>query len=245
MKLEADYEDAARDLLVGHLGSSGLNPKVGSGGVATGIGRITIDFKVDAIKKTGDAMQMVFWASIDGVPGLRPSRIDLDLLGMGADAHEALKEGVHVLLDSVIPVLQADDDRRVLPSGVASMPVTSMTDNVATSWDLLTGSPGVGGERPDLILAAIDDHALAQGIMDSISGALGEVRPHWFKLFIVRDGDGRLIGDVKLDGVAVGVAASFDSPEWPPGPMVVRQFGLVRPVNRTPDATLIESLRLH
>lgn len=71
---------------------------------------------------------------------------ELDLLGRGRDAHAARVESVHVLVDSVIPVLHADDDRRSLPSGVKTIPVTSMTDGVPAAWDLFTCSPSIGGE---------------------------------------------------------------------------------------------------
>jgi hypothetical protein len=243
MTLEADYERAARELLVEHLIAKGLRPRLTDRGVATGIGGITIDFRIESIEPRGDAMQMVFWALIDGVSKLVPSRIDLDLLGLGADAHQALTEGVHVLLDTVIPVLEADHDRRSAPSGVTTMQMTSMTDGVATEWDLITGAASIGGDRRDLIVAAVDDLALAQGIVDSITGALAEPRPHWFKLFLVRAEDGRLIGDMKIDGVAVGITESFESPQWPTGSMVVRQFGLVRPAGRNPDPAQIEFLK--
>ena len=82
-----------------------------------------------------------------------------------------------------------------------------------------------------------------QGIIDSITGSLGELRPHWFKLFIIRTADGQWLGDMKIDGVPVGIVDSFQSPKWPAdGTFLVRQFGLYRPADRTPDAELLASL---
>ena len=242
--IESDYEAAARELLVEHLRSDGLRPKLSNTGVATDIGKITIDFRVEGLEASGDQMQMTFWAVVGGVRGVEPPSFELDLLGRGADAHAALMEGVHVLVDSVIPVLRADHDRRSLPDGVNLMPVTSMTDGVPTAWDLFTGSPSIGGEPRAPIVAAIDDLALVQGIIDSITGSLGELRPHWFKLFIIRTADGQWLGDMKIDGVPVGIVESFQSPKWPAdGTFLVRQFGLYRPADRTPDAELLASRR--
>ena len=243
MTIESDYEAAARELLVEHLGSDGLRPRLSNDGVATDIGTITIDFRVEKIEPSGEMMQMVFWAVIDGVRGLQPSSFELDLLGIGVDAHAALMEGVHVLVDSVVPVLRADHDRRSLPAGVKVMPVTSMTDGVPAAWDLFTGSPGIGGEARAAIVSAVEDLALMQGIIDSITGSLGELRPHWFKLFIIRAGDGTWLGDMKIDGVPVGIVDSFRSSRWPAnGTLAVRQFGLYRPADRKPDAALLESI---
>ena len=210
--------------------------------MATDIGQITIDFRVESIKASGDQMQMVFWAVVGGVRRMEPPSFELDLLGLGEDAHAALIEGVHVLVASVIPVLRADHDRRSLPAGVELMPVTSMMDGVAVAWDLFTGSPSIGGEPRAAIVAAVDDLALVQGIIDSIVGSLAELGPHWFKLFIVRTAEGMWLGDMKIDGVSVGIVDSFESPKWPAGAtFAVRQFGLYRPADRRPDAELLDS----
>lgn len=242
MTLESEYEAAARGLLVEHLRSDGLRPTLSNDGVATDIGKIAIDFRIERIEPSGDQIQMVFWAVVGGVRGMEPSSFELDLLGHGVDAHAALREGIHVLVDSVIPVLRADHDRRSLPSGVNVMPVTSMTDGVPAASDLFTGSPSIGGEPRDAIASAINDLALMQGIIDSITGSLEEVRPHWFKLFIVRAGDGTWLGDMKIDGEAVGIVDSFRSPKWPVGGVfAVRQFGFYRPADRKPDAALLDS----
>jgi hypothetical protein len=241
--IESDFEAAARELLVEHLRSDGLRPQLSNDGVATDIGKITIDFRVEGLEASGNQMQMVFWAVVGGVRGVAPPLFELDLLGIGGDAHEALTEGVHVLVDSVIPVLRADHDRRSLPGGVNMMPVTSMTDGVSATWDLFTGSPSIGGEPRAAIVSAVDDLALAQGIVDSITDSLGVLRPHWFKLFLVRTDDGEWLGDMKIDGVPVGLVDSFQSPKWPAGgTLVVRQFGLYRPADRRPDADLLEAL---
>lgn len=243
MSIESDYEAAARDLLIEHLGSDGLRPKLSKDGVATDIDKITIDFKVEKIEPSGEMMQMVFWAVVNGVHGLEPSSFDLDLLGRGDDAHAALMEGVHVLVDSVIPVLRADHDRQSLPSGVDLVPVTSLTDGVPATWDLFTGSPGIGGEPRGPIVRAVEDLALMQGIIDSITDSLAVLRPHWFKLFIIRADDGTWLGDMKIDGVPVGIVDSFQSPKWPAsGYLAVRQFGLYRPADRRPDAALLETI---
>jgi hypothetical protein len=241
--IESDYEAAARELLAEHLRSDDLSPKLSNDGVVTDIGKITIDFRIEKIEPSGEIMQMVFWAMVGGVRGMLPSSFELDLLGRGVDAHAALTEGVHVLVDSVIPVLRADHDRRSLPTGVKVMPVTSMTDGVPVAWDLFTGSPSIGGEPRAAIVSAVDDLALMQGIIDSITGSLAELQPHWFKLFLVRAGDGTWLGDMKIDGVPVGIVDSFRSPRWPAGgTLAVRQFGLYRPADRKPDATLLESI---
>ena len=243
MSIESDYEAAARDLLIEHLGSDGLRPKLSKEGVVTDIGKVTIDFRIEKIEPSGEMMQMVFWAVVSGVRGLEPPSFDLDLLGRGADAHAALMEGVHVLVDSVIPVLRADHDRQSLPSGVDLVPVTSMTDGVPATWDLFTGSPGIGGEPREAIVRAVKDLALMQGIIDSITDSLAVLRPHWFKLFIIRADDGKWLGDMKIDGVPVGVVDSFLSPKWPAsGQLTVRQFGLYRPAARRPDAALLETI---
>ena len=240
--MDVGYEQAARELLLGHLTSDGLRPKLSRKGVETGIGRIAIDFRIERIEPSGDVMRMVFWVSIDGVQGIEPSRFDLDLLGFGQDAHQALTDGVHVVLESVIPVLQADEDRRSLPSTVRTMELSSMTAGVPTAWDLFTGSPYVVGDDRQAVLAAIDDLALIQGIIDSITGSLGVIRPHWFKFFVVRTGKHELLGDMKVDGVPVGIVESFDSPKWPPGALSVRQFGLYRPAQRRPAAQHLDLL---
>ena len=202
MGLEADYEQAARELVVGHLTTYGLHPRIGRTGVATGIGKVTIDFRIESVDVVNAAMQMVFWATIDGVPGLDPPQIELDLLGGGPDAHSALIDGVHVVLESVIPVLQADLDRRSLPDGVKTMQVTSMTDGVPATWDLFTGAPSILGDDREAVAAAVDDQALAQGIINSITDSLGERRAHWFKFFVIRTDTGELLGDMRVDGCA-------------------------------------------
>jgi hypothetical protein len=241
--LEADYGAAAREMLASHLASSGLKARVGRDGVATGIGRIVVDFEVENVVVEGDIARVVFWARIDGIAGV-PSRIDLDLLGLGHDAHEALEEGVHAVLDGVVPVLRLDHDGGEPHGGVVVLKLTSMTDGRATPWALVLGPPAVGDGQRDELLRALEDSLLMQGIVDSITPVLGEIRPHWMKLFLVRSPDGRLLGDVKIDGLQVGVADSFDSAAWPAssGGFIVRQFGLARPSNRAVDADTLATL---
>ncbi len=243
MSIESDYEAAACELLIEHLRSDGYRPKLSGDGVATDIGKITVDFRVDKIEPSGEMMQMVFWAVVGGVRGLEPPSFELDLLGRGHDAHAALTEGVHVLVDSVIPVLRADEDRRTLPAGVKTMQVTSMTDGVPAAWDLFTGSPSIGGEPRPAIVKAVEDNAQMQGIIDSITGSMAALRPHWFKVFIVRAADGKWLGDMKIDGVPVGIVRTFQSPKWPTtGTLAFRQFGLYRPADRGPDLALLETI---
>jgi hypothetical protein len=241
--LERDYAAAARELLAGHLESDGLKARVRSDGVATAIGRIVVDFRIAEITAHAGLVQMPFWAVIDGVDGFVPPRFELDLLGHGPDAHEALRNGVHTLIDGVVPVLRYDHARGLPPEGVRVAPLTSMTAGRPTSWDLIVGPPAIGGEARDELRSAIDDLLLMQGIVDGLTPALGAVRPHWFKVFLVRAPDGALTGDIKVDGTAMGVAASFDTPGWPDGGLLVRQFGLARPVRRSPDAASVDDLR--
>lgn len=244
MTLEADYVAAARDLLAGHLASSGLKARPGDNGVATGIGRIVIDFEIEKIAPEQGRVQMVFWARIDGVDGL-PSPIDLDLLGLGQDAHEALQEGVHAVLDGVVPVLRFDHEGGDAPDGVVVPELTSITDGRPTAWRLALGPPSLGGEPRAELVKAVDDLMLMQGIVDSITPALSQIRPHWLKFFLVRAPNGRLTGDVKVDGVQIGVPQSFESPSWPAstGGLVVRQFGLARPSRKAVDEETVATLR--
>jgi hypothetical protein len=242
--LEADYLLAARELLAGHLSSSGLKARLGDDGVATGIGRIVIDFEIEKISPEHGRVQMVFWARIDGVAGV-PSPIDLDLLGLGEDAHEALQEGVHAVLDGVVPVLRFDHEGGAAPHGVTVPELTSMTDGRPTAWLLALGPPSLGGELRAELVTAVDDLLLMQGIVDSITPALSQIRPHWLKLFLVRAPNGSLTGDVKVDGVQIGVPESFESPEWPTSTsgLVVRQFGLARPSRKAVDQETVATLR--
>jgi hypothetical protein len=242
--LEADYVVTARELLAGHLASSGLRARSGDDGVATGIGRIVIDFEIERISPEHGRVQMVFWARIDGVDGL-PSPIDLDLLGLGQDAHEALQEGVHAVLDGVVPVLRFDREGGAAPEGVVVPELTSMTDGRPTAWLLALGPPSLGGEPRAELVKAVDDLMLMQGIVDSITPALSEIRPHWMKLFLVRAPNGSLTGDVKVDGVQIGVPESFESPSWPTSTsgLVVRQFGLARPSRKAVDQETVATLR--
>jgi hypothetical protein len=65
------------------------------------------------------------------------------------------------------------------------------------------------------------------------------------KLFLVRAPNGSLTGDVKVDGVQIGVPESFESPNWPTstGGLVVRQFGLARPSRKAVDQETVATLR--
>jgi hypothetical protein len=108
---------------------------------------------------------------------------------------------------------------------------------------VVLGPPAFGGEPRDRIKAALDHLVLYQGIMDSITPVLDRRVAHWFKVFLARSADGKLVGDVKVDGVAVGVAHSFETANWAGiDEVVVRQFGLIRPSNRRVDASTAADL---
>jgi hypothetical protein len=184
----------------------------------------------------------VFWAIIHGVAGVsKPMR--LDLIGLGPDAREALANGVHYVLDGVLPVLRHDVERGTPPEDVTSMTYTTATDGKVTVWDLLTGEPAVGGDGRDEGVARVKDNLLTQGIVDSLVDAAAIIRPHWFKFLIVHVPGKEMLGDVKVDGVPIGIAPSFESDAWPAATVFVRQFGLLRPTDRPPEERILASLR--
>jgi hypothetical protein len=245
VSVEHDYEKLAREVFRGHLADLGLDARHVDRGVQTGIGDIVVDFEVDSIDPQDTEMHVVFWAHLDDVPGVRPPRISLDLVGIGPDSAEALLNGIHFVVDGVVPVLRYDQDRGERPEGIQVATYTSMTDGRATVWDLVTGPPAVGGDSPEAGIEAIKSLAFMQGIVDSIVDVTGSVQPHWFKLLVIRGPDHKLIGDVKVDGFPVGVSPSFDSDRLPEGTVMVRQFGLVRPTDRQPDADTLRMIREH
>jgi hypothetical protein len=245
MTLEADYAATAHELLAGHLRDDGLDPRVSDAGVRLGVGGLTVEFRVEAIKPAAGSIQLVYWATVGGVKGLEPPQVELDLLGIGDDAHAALVDGVHVFVDQVLPVLRADADRSTAAGVVSVVSISSLTDGRATAWDLMMGPAGVGGDARDDVERAIANLALAQGLIDTLTPFLALVRGHWYKLFLARGRDGEMFGDMKVDGRQVGLTGSFDGAQWPAGSMTVRQFGLVRPANRAIDLETAEFLRSH
>jgi hypothetical protein len=245
MSVERDYEQLAREVFRDHLANQGLDARHADRGVATGIGDIVVDFEVDSIAPQDADVQVIFWAHIDDVRGVRPSRISLDLVGIGPDSAEALLNGVHYVLDGVVPVLRYDADDIEKPEDMQVATYTSMTDGHSTVWDLLLGPPAVGGDDREAGVEAVKSLALMQGILDSVVDATGAIRPHWFKLLVVRAPSHELFGDVKVDGVQVGVARSFDSDLLPDGNLMVRQFGLIRPTDRVADDDALRLMREH
>ena len=136
------------------------------------------------------------------------------------------------MLDGIVLVLRFDRERGPIPAGVVTPELTSNTAGRLTSWKLILGPPAIGGEPRAEILPSIKNLSLMQGIVDSLTPVLDQIRPHWTKLFLVKTADGRLLGDVKVDGIQIGVPPSFDSPRWPQGlGFVVRQFGFARPTS--------------
>jgi hypothetical protein len=230
MSLEADYAATLKELLASHLVDDGVHATAERAGVRLGSSGILVEIRVDDVTPANGMMQVVYWATITGARGLRP--FEVDLIGLGPDAHEALTDGVHVLMDQVLVVLLADADRTTRRETVAILSVSSVTDGQAASWDLLTGPAGIGSDDREPIEAAVRRSALMQGLMDTLTDSMAEVRPHWYKLFLVRPEVGEVFGDMKVDGRQVGVAPSFDSPTWPAGPIIVRQFGILRPADR-------------
>jgi hypothetical protein len=150
MTLEADYAATAHELLAGHLRDDGLDPRVSDAGVRLGVGGLTVEFRVEAIKPAAGSIQLVYWATVGGVKGLEPPQVELDLLGIGDDAHAALVDGVHVFVDPVLPVLRADADRSTAAGVVSVVSISSLTDGRATAWDLMMGQAGVGAMRDDV-----------------------------------------------------------------------------------------------
>lgn len=242
--LATESGEAAAELLAMHLGTDGLQARAIGDQVATGIGAITVRFRVEDVAPSGGRMMVAFWATIDGVRDLPSSPIQLDLIGLGGDGHEALAEGVHALVDGVIPVLRRDVDAAYERDELSVLPVTSVTGRgPPRAWDLVLGPPAYGGAARDRIKAALDDLVLYQGIMDSITPVLDRRVAHWFKLFLARGADGKLAGDVKVDGVAVGVAHSFETADWTGiDEAAVRQFGLIRPSDRPVDVSTAADL---
>jgi hypothetical protein len=230
MSLEADYAATLKELLASHLVEDGVRATVESGGVRLGSSGIVVEIRVDGVRPANGMMQVVYWATVTGAKGLGP--FEVDLIGLGSDAHKALTDSVHVLLDQVLIVLLADADRSTRRERVTILPISSVTDRRSASWDLIAGPAGIGSEDREPIEAAIRGSALMQGLMDALTDSMADVRPHWYKLFLVRPADGDVFGDMKVDGRQVGVAPSFDSPTWPAGPIIVRQFGILRPANR-------------
>ena len=244
MSLETEYASAARELLASHLASAGLKAKVSRDRVATGIDRISVDFEVESLEPSDDLMQLVFWAIVDGVDGLEPPTMRLDLLGRGPDAHAALANGVHSLIDGVIPVLQVDIDRSLELPGVSVNNLTTVTgDRPVVSWDLILGPAAIGAEDRATLQLAVDDLVLLQGMFDSLTPVLHERRPHWLKLFIGRSAGGEVVGAVSVDGTQMELASSFKDASWPAGSSgMVRQFALARPTSRLPDAATVSEL---
>lgn len=242
--LSSDYAKAASELLADHLRSSGLSATATDAVVRTGIDAVTVEFEVGEVEPQDGRMTMVFWATVGGLRDMAGTPIRLDLLGLGQDGYEALREGVHALTDGVVPVLRRDAERTFEAAGVSALTVTSVTgDRKPMAWDLLLGPPAIGGEERLQVQEALDNLALFQGIMDSITPALEHRVGHWFKLFLALGQDGSLHGDVKVDGVQVGVAPSFSGADWRGATgFAVRQFGLVRPADRQPDQSVIDDL---
>ncbi len=240
----SDYAEAAAGLLASHLQSDGLRASAAGSEVRTGIGSVKLRFVVDGLEPSGDRMMLRFWASIEGLEDLAGSPIMLDLIGLGDDGDQALAEGVHGLTDGVIPVLRRHQDDGYRREGLAVMPVTSSTGpGRPVAWDLILGPPAFGGEQRDKIKEALDNLALFQGIMDSITPALEDRTGHWLKLFLARTDDGSVNGDVKVDGVPIGVAPSFQAADWrEAGAFVVRQFGIIRPVERPVDPSMLAAV---
>jgi hypothetical protein len=244
VSLETEYASAAREMLASHLVSAGLKARVSEERVATGIDGISVDFEVESLEPSDDLMQLVFWAIVDGVDGLEPPTMRLDLVGHGPDGHAALANGLHVFFDGVIPVLQVDIDRSLEPPGVKVVDATSVTgDGTAVSWDLILGPVGIGAEDRATLQKAVDDLVLIQGIFDSFMAVFHERRPHWLKLLLGRAPSGEVIGTVRLDGTELEFADSFKTAQWPAGSSgIIRQFVLARPTSRLPDAATVAEL---
>lgn len=123
--------------------------------------------------------------------------------------------------------------------------LTSMTDGRPTAWLLALGPPSLGGEPRAELVRAVHDLLLMQGIVDSITPALSQIRPHWMKHFLVRAPNGSLTGALKVDGVQIGVPESFESPSWPTstGGLVVRAFGLAQPSRKAVAQETVTTLR--
>jgi hypothetical protein len=243
MSLESDYATLGREVLAGHLRSEGLNAIAKDDGVQLGFGGLKADIKVESIKPSGDVMHLVYWAYLSNYKGIEPPRIDLDLIGFGKDSAEALNDAIHVLIDQVIPVLRADLDRSLKLDGVVFATASSVTDGRPTAWDLVMGPAGIGGEDVSEARKAIGDLVLMQGLVDSLVGVMGDIRPHWYKLILVRARDGSVSGNIRIDGTLFELAPSFASAPWPDVAVVVRQFGLLKPAKRAIDETQRERLQ--
>jgi hypothetical protein len=243
MSLESDYTALGRELLADHLRSEGLDSTVTDKGVRLGFGGLTADVLVESIKPSGDVIHVTYWAYISSYKGIEPPRIDLDLTGIGKDAREALTDAIHVLTDQVIPVLRADLDRSIELDGVVFATASSVTDGRPTAWDLVMGPAGVGGGSVDEARKAIGDLVLMQGLIDSLVDSMSDVRPHWYKLILVRGRDGAISGNIRIDGALFELAPSFGSATWPDVAVVVRQFGLLKPANRAIDEEQRDQLR--
>jgi hypothetical protein len=230
-------------MLASHLVSDGLKAKVSRDRVATGIGRVTVDFEVESLEPSDELMQLVFWAIVEGVDGVEPS-MRLDLLGHGPDGHAALANGLHAFFDAVIPVLQVDIDRSLELPGVSVNSLTAVTDDgPVMSWDLILGPAGIGAEDRPTLQRAVDDLVLFQGMFDSLTPVLHERRPHWLKLFIGRSAAGEVVGAISVDGTQMELVPSFREANWPAGSSgVIRQFALARPSPRLPDADTVAEL---
>jgi len=240
---EREYELLAHEALRSHLVDLGFEPRLDDRGVSIGVGEIVVSFEVVSIDPHDVEVRVVFWCHIDGVNGVQPPRISLDLVGGGRDSAEALLNGMHFVLDGVIPVLWHDHDRGApLEKGQVAT-YTSVTEGRTTVWDLILGPPAFGGEAQDAARDANKSFMLGQGIVDSLVDASASARPHWFKLFLIHATGHDLIGDVKVDGVQIGVAPSFASATWPTGTVLVRQFGLMRPTDRTPSDDTVRKIR--
>jgi hypothetical protein len=243
-RLAREYTLAAADMLAFHLRESGLDARAAGDQASIGVGSVAVQFRVDSIESRDNTMQVVFWATIKGVKDMAGSPIVLDLLGLGDDAHDALGNGVHALLDGVIPAIRRDHDSTFEAVGLTVAPVTSVTGrDKPRSWDLILGPPAFGGEPRDQIDQALGNLVLFQGIMDSVVDVLSSRVGHWLKLFLVYAPDGTVTGDVKVDGVQIGVAPSFATADWRGVEgAVIRQFGLLRPVERPIDAAVATDL---
>ena len=243
MSLESEYVPLGRELLAGHLRSEGLDSTATDHGVRLGFGGLTADIKIDSIKASGDVMHLAYWAYISNYKGIEPPRIELDLMGIGKDSQEALTDAIHVLTDQVIPVLRADLDRSIQLDGVEFATASSVTDGRPTAWDLVMGPAGVGGDDVDVARKAIGDLVLLQGLIDSLVEFMSDVRPHWYKLILVRTREGSISGNIRIDGALFELAPTFASPNWPDVAVVVRQFGLLKPTKRAHDEKQREDLR--
>ncbi len=159
---------------------------------------------------------------------------------VGEDGHAALINAVHVFHEAIIPVIRRQVDPRYVHGGLAINTVASVTGNgKPVAWELIVGPPAYTGVPMGAVREAIDHLALMQGIMDSITPVLEQRTGHWFKVVLGRGTDHRVFGDVKVDGVPIGVAPSFEAADWRNADTFsVRQFGIVMPAATTDPALL-------